>query len=98
MLLRVLERVQHAVHAHTAQQADPAVAAQGSDLDRLERADGADDHLQMQPVEPADRDGRQPFANAALADLAKDGVLRAKHFLGPARESWIALTECLVLR
>src|SRR5207302_7335091 len=98
VLLRILEGVQHAVHAHPAQQADAAVAAERPDLDCLERADGARDHLQVQPVEPADRDGGQPFANAALADLAQDGVLGAEHFLGPARERGVALTESLVLR
>ena len=86
------------MHAHPTQQADAAVTAQRPDLDRLERADGARDHFQMQPVEPADGDGRQPFANAALADLAQDGVLGAEHFLGPARETGVALTESLVLR
>ncbi len=98
MLLGVLERVQHAVRSHAAQEADTAVAAQGPDLDRLQRAHGMGDDLQVQTVEPAHRDCGEPLADAALADLAQHGVLRAENLFRPPRERGIALPEALVLR
>src|SRR5439155_4494178 len=98
MFFRILERVQDSVDAHPPEQAHAAVAAERADLDRLEGANGARDDFQMEAVESAHGDGRQPLADAALANLAQHFVLGAEDFLGPARERGVALAESLVLR
>src|SRR5438045_9613131 len=52
----------------------------------------------MEAVESAHGDGRQPLADAALANLAQHFVLGAEDFLGPAPERGVALADSLVLR
>src|SRR5207302_10687954 len=93
VLFRTFEGVQHAVRPHATQEANAAVAAERADLDRLGSAGRARQHLEVEAVEPADRDRRQALADAAFADLAQHRVLRVIDAVRPALESRIALSE-----
>ena len=79
-------------------QADPAVPAEGSDLDRPARAGHAGQHLQVQAVEPADLDCREPLADRALPHFEQDRVLGAEDLLGPPGQGDASLAESLLNR
>ena len=93
VLFRIFEGMQDAVRPHAAQQADAAVAAERADLDRLGSAGRARQHLEVQAVEPADRNRRQALADAAFADLAQHGVFGVIDAVRPPLERGVALTE-----
>src|SRR5205823_11886086 len=97
MVLVQLECVEHAFLSHPAQQTDSAVTAERADLDRLAPAAQPCQHLEVQTVKPADRDGGQPRADGARADLREDVVLRPEHFLGPAGQLRRALAKSFFL-
>ncbi len=90
-----LERVEEPTVPHSPEQGDAAVASQRPDLDGAPRARGPGEHLEVERVEPADLDGRQPRRCAPLANLAEGLVLRLVHGLGPRRERRVSLAEAL---